>query len=229
MKQWKKVILGVVLAGFVAAGGAAWYFQNEIKAVQYHMGYSEEEQDALVQENEKHLAEVLEQANLTEEVIVEAQNTAAEKQNENKADVAEQQSQPVKQESAKPVKQEPQKVNPLEQQNYDPELAAMVGEIYALRTSFTGQLDQLANEAIAEYKAVPEDQRSKQKSVIMNKYAGRAGGLESSCDKQMNAILGRMKTHLKNTGGDVTLVKEIEKVYQNEKALKKAYYLKLAE
>ena len=224
MKQWKKIIAGAVLLLFAGAGIAAWQFENEIKAVLYHMEYSAEEQDALVQQNEQHLTELMEQANLTEDVIAEAQH-AAEQQNLNKTENASKtEKQPVKQQNTKP-----QKVNPLEQQNYDPELAAMVGQIYALRTSFTGQLDQLVTEARNEYLAVPEDKREKQKSAILNKYVGRAGGLESSCDKQMNEILGRMKTHLKNTGGDVTLVKEIEKVYQNEKALKKAYYLKMAE
>ena len=112
-------------------------------------------------------------------------------------------------------------------QNYDAELAAMVGEIYALRASFIGQLDGLLQQAKAEYSALSPEQREKQKSSLASKYIGLAGNLESSCDSQMEAILSRIQKHLKETGGDTSLIKEIRKVYENEKALKKSYYMSM--
>ena len=114
-----------------------------------------------------------------------------------------------------------------DQQTYDAELAAMVGEIYALRNSFTGQLDDLLQQAKAEYGAMSPEDREKKKSALASKYIGLAGSLESSCDSQMEEILGRIQKHLKETGGDPSLVKEIRKVYENEKALKKSSYMEM--
>lgn len=113
------------------------------------------------------------------------------------------------------------------QQTYDAELAAMVGEIYALRTSFTGQLDGLLRQAKSEYAAMSPTEWEKNKKAFVSKYIGLAGGLESSCDSQMEEILGRIESHLKKTGGNTALVKEIRKVYENEKALKKSSYMEM--
>lgn len=229
MKRWQKVLTGSVLAVCVAASGALWYFQNEVQALKYHLDYSEEEQAALVEQNEERMNEILEQVQVPVSVADSAAQAVMQEQSmpQNKPETIKNQAekqpakQPVKSEASKP-EQKPG------QQNYDPELAGMIGEIYALRTSFTGQLDQLLAEAKQEYIAVPENQRDKQKPVILNKYIKKAGGLEANCDGQMNEILGRMKTHLKKTGGDASLTGEIQKVYENEKALKKAYYMSLA-
>lgn len=228
MKRWEKIILGVFLVLCVGAAGLIWQFQNEIKALQYHLEYSREEQEVLVQENENRMDELLEQVNIPEEVISDIKAESVDETKPSTPEVTAQE--PPKQETVKnePVKKEPVKPEK-PQQNYDPELAGMIGEIYALRTSFVGQLDQLLVEARNEYIAVPAEKREKQKSVILNKYIKKAGGLEANCDSQMNEILGRMKTHLKKTGGDTSLVGEIQNVYENEKALKKAYYLSLAE
>ena len=225
MKRWQKVLTGSVLAVCVAASGALWYFQNEVQALKYHLDYSEEEQAALVEQNEERMNEILEQVQVPVSVADSAAQAVMQEQSmpQNKPETIK--NQQAKTEASKPEQKPEQKPG---QQNYDPELAGMIGEIYALRTSFTGQLDQLLAEAKQEYIAVPENQREKQKPVILNKYIKKAGGLEANCDGQMNEILGRMKTHLKKTGGDASLTGEIQKVYENEKALKKAYYMSLA-
>ena len=225
MKRWQKVLTGSVLAVCVAASGALWYFQNEVQALKYHLDYSEEEQAALVEQNEERMNEILEQVQVPVSVADSAAQAVMQEQSmpQNKPETIK--NQQAKTEASKPEQKPEQKPG---QQNYDPELAGMIGEIYALRTSFTGQLDQLLAEAKQEYIAVPENQRDKQKPVILNKYIKKAGGLEANCDGQMNEILGRMKTHLKKTGGDASLTGEIQKVYENEKALKKAYYMSLA-
>ena len=62
---------------------------------------------------------------------------------------------------------------------------------------------------------------------MLNKYIKRAGALESNCDSRMEEILARISAHIKEDGGDSSIVNEIREVYENEKALKKAYYLSL--
>ena len=82
-------------------------------------------------------------------------------------------------------------------------------------------------QAKAEYGALSPEQREKQKNSLASKYIGLAGSLEANCDSQMEAILSRIQKHLKENGGDTSLVKEIRKVYENEKALKKSYYMSM--
>lgn len=255
MKSWKKIVGGTLVVLALASVGVGWHFRNELQAVSYYMQYSQEEQAALEQENEAKLAEVLEQANLPAEIFTDDALTVEEitqklEEQTKQAGAAEQQAKsdqqsPVQQ---RPAQQDSAQSNPAltqpdhgqsakpsgsaasnsaSNQTYDAELAAMVGEIYALRSSFIGQLDGLLQQAKAEYSALPPEQREKQKNALASKYIGLAGGLESACDSQMEAILSRIQKHLKETGGDTSLVKEIRKAYDKEKALKKSYYMSM--
>ncbi len=205
MKRWKKITSGILIAVLAIGIGAVWYFQNELQAMKYYMNYSAEEQLALEQKNEANLKAVLQQANLPTEVFDDSTLSAEEVQQKLQVTVS-------------------QRSN---QQTYDAELAGMVGEIYVLRASFTGQLDGLLQQAKEEYISLPEAERDKQKGKLASKYLSMAGSLESSCDAQMEDILSRIEAHLKKTGGDTALVKEIRKAYENEKALKKSYYMSL--
>lgn len=234
MKRWKKIVGGVLVALVAVGAGAAWHFQNELQAVKYYLRYSQEEQAVLEQENEALLENVLQQANLPVEIFNDPSLTAEEL-----AQKLEEQAQEngysiengdgMHNQNANSAGNV-ENVSPNSSstsQGYDAQLAAMVGEIYALRTSFVGQLDGLLQQAKAEYSALSPEQREKQKSSLAGKYIGLAGSLEASCDSQMEAILSRIQKHLKETGGDTSLVKEIRRVYENEKALKKSYYMSM--
>ena len=238
MKRWKKIVGGTLVVLAAAGAGAAWHFQNELQAVNYYLRYSQEEQAVLEQENEAMLENVLQQANLSAEIFTDPSLTAEEIAQKLEALAQEQSSAGDKKDGV--YTQNAEIVGSAENhpsnssssinttsQNYDAELAAMVGEIYALRASFIGQLDGLLQQAKAEYSALSPEQREKQKSSLTSKYIGLAGNLESSCDSQMESILSRIQKHLKETGGDTSLVKEIRKVYENEKALKKSYYMSM--
>lgn len=229
MKRWKKIVGGVLIVFVVGGAGTAWHFKNEIQAANYYLRYSAEERENLEQDNEKALANVLEKANLpvdlfsdpslTPEEIAQKLDTMQQEQPTNETDttvVADEANQAAANSS-----------NGQDTQTYDAELAAMVGEIYGLRSSFVGELNGLLQQAKAEYTALSPEERKKQQAAIASKYVGMAGGLESSCDAQMEDILGRMQKHLKETGGDVSMIKEVRKVYENEKALKKSYYMSL--
>ena len=236
MKRWKKVVGGVLVVLAAAGAGAAWHFQNELQAVNYYLRYSQEEQAVLEQENEAMLENVLQQANLPTEIFTDPSLTAEEiaQKLEEQAQGngyptehqdSDQNADPVGSSESRPSNSS-SSINTTSQ-NYDAQLAAMVGEIYALRTSFVGQLDGLLQQAKAEYGALSPEQREKQKNSLASKYIGLAGSLEANCDSQMEAILSRIQKHLKENGGDTSLVKEIRKVYENEKALKKSYYMSM--
>lgn len=227
MARWKKIVSVLLLLVIVAAISTALLFQNEIQAVLYYLQYSMEEQEALKQANEEKMTTALEQANLSKEQI--------EQVSEEKMITS---SDPVETSMAASEKSSyTQKENTIKEsttqketdadQAYDAELAAMVGEIYALRTSFVGQLDDLLLQAKTEYIALPSEERETKKMKLVSKYVGLAGGLEKSCDNQMEEILSRIQSHLKETGGDLSLIDEIRQVYKEEKALKKSYYLSL--
>ena len=226
MKRWKKIVGGTLVVLVAVGAGTVWHFQNELQAVNYYLRYSQEEQAVLEQENEALLENVLQQANLPVEIFNDPSLTAEEIAQKLKEKAQQTGTMLENQQSIGKNDGAEETLDP-SSQNYDAELAAMVGEIYALRTSFVGQLDGLLQQAKAEYGTLSPEQREKQKNSLASKYIGLAGSLEANCDSQMEAILSRIQKHLKENGGDTSLVKEIRKVYENEKALKKSYYMSM--
>ncbi len=93
----------------------------------------------------------------------------------------------------------------------------IIAKIYVLRASYTGKIDGLVGQALADYRA-----RKGTKSELISRYVSLGYALERECDGQMEALLSELQSELKRTGGDVGLISKIRSAYRTEKSLKKA-------
>ena len=101
-------------------------------------------------------------------------------------------------------------------------------EIYSLKAYYLGQLGQLEAAVKSDYSALPENKRNIiGKKELVSKYMGRATSLMSQCDSRVESVLSELKSGLESYGADTSIIKRIRNAYENEKALKKAYYMSL--
>ena len=61
----------------------------------------------------------------------------------------------------------------------------------------------------------------------MSKYLGKAGSLEGEADAKVEDLLSELKTELEAIGANPSIVDTMRSSYENEKTLKKSYYLSL--
>jgi hypothetical protein len=112
-----------------------------------------------------------------------------------------------------------------EQGEKDEEAAQLVARIYALRSEMAGGLEGLAAKTEAEYKALPEEERTAaKKQALAAKSLAEAAALERRSDAEMGEILAQLKETLGSSGAGTA--KEIEAAYATEKSLKKSWYMK---
>ena len=97
-----------------------------------------------------------------------------------------------------------------------------------MKTEYTTWLEEAYAACIEEYVALPEKERtSAAKYNLGMKYMRSALAKEDECDLRMADIQGKILALLREMGEDTSLVDEIQAAYEEEKALKKAYYLGL--
>lgn len=115
----------------------------------------------------------------------------------------------------------------------DPELAAkearieeLVAEVYALRDHYTAQLLALEASAIAEYEALPPEERTpERKQAIAFSCIDAAYALEDACDARMDAICQELSYLLLETGGSMSLITDIRYAYASEKESTRTAFL----
>lgn len=101
-----------------------------------------------------------------------------------------------------------------------------VRKMYALKAYYIGRLGSLESEIKSEYKALPPDKRGKKAvSSIVSSHMGEASGLESECDSRVGALLSQLEADLSSAGADTSIVSTLQNEYQNEKNLRKSYYV----
>jgi len=105
--------------------------------------------------------------------------------------------------------------------------AECVARMYVLKSNFESRLGALYEQAKQDYISVPNSQRSARKTEVVKKVYSRAVALENECDAQVEVVLAELDSILKKNGQDRALVSKIRKAYNDEKSLKKAYYLNL--
>lgn len=101
-------------------------------------------------------------------------------------------------------------------------------ELYSLKAYYLGKLGQIEAKVKKEYIAMPKEKKNLVgKQELVAKYIGTATSLLNQCDNEVNKLLKELESELKALKEDTSVVKTIRDAYEKEKALKKAYYLKL--
>ena len=108
------------------------------------------------------------------------------------------------------------------------QLARYIAEIYLMKSEYTAWLETTHQAAIDEFVALPEEQQTTAKKYEIGMRYMRIGlDKEDECDRKMADLEAKILALLQELGEDTSLVNEIQAAYEEEKALKKAYYLGL--
>lgn len=94
-------------------------------------------------------------------------------------------------------------------------------KLYGLKAYYLGQLGNLVDQAKAEYKS------GASLGSLATKYFGKAASLEGEADNAVDSILNELKSKLVSMNADTSVISSMKSAYNNEKTLKKSYYLSL--
>ena len=104
------------------------------------------------------------------------------------------------------------------------EIREEIATMYVLRSTYVGKLEAIVQSAIDEYTA--GEHTSERRTQVVYGKLEELTALEKECDQKVAAVVARLRELLKAIGQDDSLAKEVEATYEEEKSLKKAYYLK---
>lgn len=225
MKKPLKITLIIILILLVGISAAAIWQRDNIKAFYLGMKYSSpDEISALMDDNDKIIEDALKEYNageiaeLDEEQKKELESGALTEQEAIDIVLGKKDGRGQSTGSAKGTKKD----------ETDEKISQQIAKMYVLKAQYTSALEGLRSSIIAEYKALPKDKHTTaSKEALGKKALGMAASLESSCDANVNAVISELKSILSAAGRDMSLVSSIQTAYNNEKQLKKAYYINM--
>lgn len=227
MKLWKKVLLICLAVVAVSVAAVAVWQRNNIAAVVETLSNSDEQIAEKLDKNKKKLEEELKDKYPS----IISDFTAEEEKKIMKGELS-------VEDAVSSLNKEYESVrgkynvkstgNAETDKKVDKLIGDKVIELYSLKAYYLGQLGQLEATAKREYAALPDSQKNLSgKKTIVARHMGQANSLLSQCDSKVSSLLSSLQSELKACGGDTSIIKTIQSAYENEKALKKAYYLKL--
>ncbi len=99
----------------------------------------------------------------------------------------------------------------------------IIAECYLLKSEFLGRIDSLISQAKTEWRSLPKEGRTQSAKVaIAGKYMSKGSQLEAECDQRMSALLSGLESELKASGQSTAIISQINSLYNEEKAVKKA-------
>lgn len=120
----------------------------------------------------------------------------------------------------------PPKDSASSQQRSDKIINKYVSRLYSMEGRYISSIEGVISRAYAEYvrTAKHNDDTAAMASVGV-KYIGEIYSLEASCDSEVNSLLASMKSELDAIGADTSIIGTIRNAYNNEKQLKRSYYM----
>lgn len=226
MKKRTKILLGILLTILVAVAALGIWQRNNISAVFKSFSKTEEEIAAELNDSKKQLEDELREKYGT----VVSDFSAEEERQIMKGELS---AEEVKSKLDKKYEESKGSAAALASGN-SAEVDKLIGdkviEMYSLKAYYLGQLGQIEASVKKEYIAFPKEKQNLiGKQELVSKYMGTALSLLNQCDSQVNKLLADLEKGLKKLNADTSIIKTIRDAYENEKALKKAYYLKLME
>lgn len=230
MKKWVKILLTVFAALIIVTAAVAVWQRNNISALMTTITKSEDEiADELDNSKEKLESEIKEKydTNLVSDFTAEEERQIikGEITAEDAVKILEQKYEEVKKENypfEKPAE------NPKKDTGADKLIGEKAIELYSLKAYYLGKLGQIEATVKKEYTALPKEKKNLiGKQELVTKYIGTATSLLNQCDAEVNKLIKELEKELKSMKADTSVIKTIRDAYEKEKALKKAYYLKL--
>jgi hypothetical protein len=243
-----KVVAVLVILAVVGVGGVYLWQRDNINAVLDANKYSTEELQSQIENSQENVQAVLDEYNVTqirdltpeeelelckgnmtpeEAVAIIMGNGTGATSDENSSDNAVSDNSENKQSDGK----SDTKSNGKSSAATDEKSAVVqkyVAQMYSIKAKYMGELGSLAQSAKAKYDA--DKQTVGKTKAVENAVAAnlsKAASLESQCDKEVESVLSSMEKELNAIGADTSIVNTIRTEYQNEKSLKKSYYLSL--
>lgn len=237
MKKKTRVFLILVFIFIALIGvGMTWQWKN-INAVKQAVKYSREELALQIDQQKMQVETLLEKYQLKKVTDFSFEEEEAIRKGEL---TLEQAVEKVKmREAAAQVTAEPSASSETKQeiaqsdetdtsQNSKDLIQDTISQMYMLKAKYIGKLGELERAAISDYKALSsEERKSGGVKKIISKYMPAGLATESSCDTEVANILATLKTQLQQMNASTEIIKEIQSAYEQEKVLKKAYYLSL--
>ena len=222
-KKKRVVILSVLLLLVIGIGILLWTQANNLKALQYASYTPEKRQDII----EQHYAKIDEMV-LGLGLAPLTPLTREQEEQLQRGEITEEEALEIVLSSAKNTEATTgtgTEDAATEAGTGGSTLQELLGRVYVLRSSYTGQLYGLIGQAKAEYIAQVKANGSADKAAIAASYIGQGLALEGACDGQMESLLSEISAELQRTGGDTSIVSEIRSAYSAEKSAVKASLL----
>ena len=226
MKKKTKILLIFLLIFVVIFGISVWQWNN-IVAVYKTVTTTQEQLEQEINKNKQVLEEELNKKYST----IVSDFSAEEEKKLIKGEITVEQA--VENLNKRYEKKKNEKASTGQSSNINAEkIDELIGdkviELYSLKAYYLGQLGQMEATVKSEYSAMPAEKKTLVgKNELISKHMSIALGLMNQCDAKVAKLVTELETELKKLGGDTSIIKTIKDAYENEKALKKAQYLKL--
>jgi len=235
----KKKILCAVLCGLLlCVGGLAIWQRDNIGAALSALRFSQEELEEKLEQNDQTIKDAVESLpNVSIRDVTQEEKDALKEgtltQEELVQSLIQNQPEPEQKPKEDPRKPEDAQTPPPEQQeeparqsDYEKKLNELIAQVYVLREEFLIKLDETQAAAIADYKAIPADQRTtKAIASLVSGYMSKGLEMEKECDARIEQIVVEMEALLQENGGDLSIAQTVFDTYLEEKSLKKAWYM----
>jgi len=252
MKTWKKIVLAMLAVILIAVVGIViWQWEN-ISALYIYTSKTETELTQMAEANHenneniigkydgitvKDISPEMERSLVQGEITVEEAietitgNSSGANQPDSNTETVPgngQESAP----SDAPTQQQSTQNSTQEQPVEDKETQIInkyLEKIYIVKANFLGKTGQLAQEAKDEFYKFPLKERTKaNKTATILSKLNECYSLESACDAEIESLLGQLAAELSQIGADTSVVDDIRAAYENDKSVKKAYYMQIA-
>lgn len=103
-----------------------------------------------------------------------------------------------------------------------------MAQLYALKAKYVNKLGELEREVKEQYINLPKSKQNKEgKKELIMANIGYVASLEETCDSEVDKVVAELEKKLTELGGDLEIIQIIKDAYDEEKELKKSYYLSL--
>lgn len=253
MKKPTKILLTFLLITIASIGALIYLQQDNLSAIINSMKYSPEDiaiqldtnREKLKSEVEKYTAKSINDitaedeqkllnGKLSLEEVADKYNLPIEYmvENDESENVEDINKQNIIPENDKEIESDSNKITTSNKQPNTDEINDVISEsiskMYALKAKYVNKLGELEREVYKTYTSLPKEKQNKDnKYNIIMENMEYAADLEEKCDNEVYEVISELKTELNKLSGDTEIINILEDAYEEEKELKKSYYLSL--